>query len=81
MNTELVESLAQAILSLSEDERSLLSAKLGIGNQLTANIKQIELEADFTKLAKQWRDENHGVFSTNQISMHRTMGKTRHGER
>lgn len=70
MNTETVESLAQAILSLTEDERSLLSEKLNTGNQLTASSKQIELEATFAKLVKQWREENHGVSSTNQMSMH-----------
>ncbi len=70
MNTEIVESLAQAILSLTEDERSLLSEKLNTGNQLTASSKQIELEATFAKLVKQWREENHGVSSTNQMSMH-----------
>lgn len=55
MNTETVESLAQAILSLTEDERSLLSEKLNTANQSTASSKQIDLEATFAKLVKQWR--------------------------
>lgn len=70
MNTETVESLAQALLSLTEDERSLLLEKLNTANQLTASSKQTELEATFAKLVKQWREENHGVSSTNQMSMH-----------
>ncbi len=70
MNTELVESLAQAILSLSEDERSLLEQKLDGERKSTSSSKQVELEAAFQALVKQWREENHGVSSTNQISMH-----------
>lgn len=70
MNTKLVESLAQTILALSEDERSLLSEKLDTENKSTTSSKQIELEATFAELVKQWREENHGVSSTNQMSMH-----------
>ncbi len=69
MNTELVESLAQAILSLSQDERSLLEQKLD-KERNTSSSKQVKLEADFQRLVKQWREENHGVSSTNQMSMH-----------
>ncbi|MHC5675486.1 hypothetical protein [Nostoc sp.] len=29
-----------------------------------------EIEATFTALVKQWREENSGVSSTNQMSMH-----------
>ncbi|MEH2249223.1 hypothetical protein [Nostoc sp.] len=32
--------------------------------------KQIELEVTFTELVNQWREENRGVSSTNQMSMH-----------
>lgn len=70
MNSELVESLAQAILSLSEDERSLLEQKLDGERKSTSSSKQVELEAAFQTLVKQWREENHGVSSTNQMSMH-----------
>ncbi|RUS99365.1 hypothetical protein DSM106972_078070 [Dulcicalothrix desertica PCC 7102] len=70
MNTKLVDSLAQAILSLSEDERFLLSEKLDIESKLAPALKQLDKTATFTKLVKQWREENHGVSSTNQMSMH-----------
>ncbi|BAZ13374.1 hypothetical protein NIES4071_52130 [Calothrix sp. NIES-4071] len=70
MNTELVESLAQAILSLSEDERFLLSKKLHTESKSTPGLKQLDKTATFAKLVKQWREENHGVSSTNQMSMH-----------
>ncbi|WP_016867264.1 MULTISPECIES: hypothetical protein [Fischerella] len=33
-------------------------------------FKQVEIEATFTALVKQWREENRGVSSTNQMSMH-----------
>jgi hypothetical protein len=70
MNNELVESLAQAILSLSEDERSLLEQKLDGERKSTSSSKQVELDSAFQVLVKQWREENHGVSSTNQMSMH-----------
>lgn len=70
MNTKLVESLAQAILSLAEQERALLLEKLDKEIKSVNISKQTELEATFTRLVKQWREENHGVSSTNQMSMH-----------
>ncbi len=70
MNIELVESLAQAILSLSQDERSLLEQKLDGERKSSSSSKQVGLEAAFQALVKQWREENYGVSSTNQISMH-----------
>jgi hypothetical protein len=70
MNTELIDSLAKTILSLSDNERSLLSEKLDEENESVPINKQKELEATFAKLVKQWREENHGVSSTNQMSMH-----------
>jgi hypothetical protein len=50
MNTELVESLAQAILSLSQDERSLLEQKLDRERKSTSSSKQVKLEEDFQAL-------------------------------
>jgi hypothetical protein len=70
MNTELVDSLTQAILYVSEDERFLLSEKLDTESKSTPGLKQRDLEVTFVKLVKQWREENHGVSSTNQMSMH-----------
>ncbi|YAF96120.1 MAG: hypothetical protein AB3A66_26990 [Nodularia sp. CChRGM 3473] len=32
--------------------------------------RNVEMEATFTALVNQWRDENRGVSSTNQMSMH-----------
>ncbi|MBW4512844.1 MAG: hypothetical protein KME64_41100 [Scytonematopsis contorta HA4267-MV1] len=58
------------MLSLSDNERSLLSEKLDEENESVPINKQKELEATFAKLVKQWREENHGVSSTNQMSMH-----------
>lgn len=66
MNTELVE----ALVSLSQDERSLLEQKLDGERKSTSSSKQVELKAAFQALVKQWREENHGVSSTNQMSMH-----------
>ncbi|MFH7027336.1 MAG: hypothetical protein ACHBN1_18525 [Heteroscytonema crispum UTEX LB 1556] len=60
MNTKLVESLVQVILSFSDEERSLLEEKLSTR----------DIEATFTALVNQWRDETRGVSSTNQMSMH-----------
>jgi hypothetical protein len=70
MNTELVDSLAQAILSLSDDERFLLSEKLDTESKSTPGLKQLDKTATFAKLVTQWREENRGVSSTNQMSMH-----------
>ncbi len=38
--------------------------------KLQISSRQAEIEATFTTLAKQWREENRGVSSTNQMSMH-----------
>ncbi|MEH2085507.1 hypothetical protein [Nostoc sp.] len=35
-----------------------------------ATSRDVDLEATFTSLVNQWREENRGVSSTNQMSMH-----------
>jgi hypothetical protein len=42
MNTKLVQSLAQVILSLSEEERNLLQAELQTQNKWEDHIQQIQ---------------------------------------
>lgn len=80
MNVKLVESLVQVILSLSDDERQILKQQLSSSEviELAHNSgkfdiipsKQLNIEATFTTLVNQWREETRGISSTNQMSMH-----------
>ncbi|MBW4601031.1 MAG: hypothetical protein KME29_15905 [Calothrix sp. FI2-JRJ7] len=36
------------------------------------NVEQVLLEANFTKLVNQWRQETRGMSSTDEMSMHPT---------
>jgi hypothetical protein len=38
--------------------------------KLQTSSRQAEIEATFTTLVNQWREENRGVSSTNQMCMH-----------
>ncbi|RUT09054.1 hypothetical protein DSM106972_011070 [Dulcicalothrix desertica PCC 7102] len=64
---------------MDDEERRMLEKNLSTHSIETAPssqnkhgvaLKQASTEATFERLVNQWRDENHGVSSTHQLSMH-----------
>lgn len=79
MNTKLVDSLLDVILSLPDEEQQILEQKLSShrdrtkvtsNSEVNKNVSSTNVEATFKTLVNQWCQETRGMSSTDEMSMH-----------